>query len=107
VGWTSIRVSSETKGLLEALRDSLQNGESAAREERLFPDTRDRIGLDQVIRVLLDERRRHNERKKRAAAKARETAKAEKVTATLWPEQRTVPAGPGSPATPVHGGGAE
>jgi len=103
MGWTAIRVSDETKADLERLRETLIAGEDRTRCGRLDPDSRDRIGLDQVIRVLLAERSRWNERKKKAAAKARAAKKTAKEKAEDGSPAGDLPAGQGPTPPSVYG----
>lgn len=74
--WTTIRVSAETKRMLEELRASLMVGnDKAALPLDSAPcrsgqdDTRDRIGLDRVIRRLIADRDRWVARRRKHASK--------------------------------------
>ncbi len=100
--WTAVRVSGETKARLETLRETLLRGEQQTRAGRLDPDSRDRVGLDQVIQVLLARYDRDQERKRRSAARRRGSVHHD-PRPVVQEESGMVPAGTGPQATPADG----
>jgi hypothetical protein len=68
--WTHVRVAPETLAELNRVRDSMRIAEAMHLVE-LDHDDRDRVSLDQVIRRLLEMRRRHAERRRASAARRR------------------------------------
>jgi len=71
--WKSVRVSEATLKRLETARDEMCRGGRVESGE-LRPDLRDRIGLDQVIAVLLTLRDAHKERARKYVKKLRSAA---------------------------------
>ncbi len=72
--WVMVRVSRRTHSRLTAARDSLLRGYGNGLRELAFGD-RDRVSLDQVISILLDEREDHSRRSRRSRTKSRAVAK--------------------------------
>ena len=68
--WIMVRLHRTTHTDLVRVRDSLRIAE-AMRLLELEHDDRDRVSLDQVVRRLLEIRRRHAERRRASAARKR------------------------------------
>jgi hypothetical protein len=68
--WIIVRLHPETHAELVRVRDSLRIAEAMHLLE-LEHDNRDRVSLDQVVRRLLEIRRRHAERRRASAARKR------------------------------------
>ena len=69
--WGTVRVSEATIAKLEAIRESMLVGDEKTGRPRLEPDTRERIGLDQVIGILIADRERHARRRKTSQQRRR------------------------------------
>lgn len=103
MAWTVIRVSGGTAARLRALREKLLRGDDRRKLTVLQLDLRDRVGLDQVIEVLLDREERHEERKR---ASARRRSLCHQQGPPLPTEPGMVPPGPGPASAPSDAGGA-
>lgn len=64
--WIMVRLRRSTRARLEEVRDSLLRAHEQGKIG-LEMDTRDRVSLDQVIDILIDQRKRHATRRKRAS----------------------------------------
>lgn len=107
MGWTTVRVSHATLAALESVRASMERGEdNATKRPALVHDTRDRIGLDQVIQLLVDFRQRHAARRRKAKRTARQKRRAHGQIGTEAKPGMVSP-GDRSPAAPIHPSGTE
>jgi hypothetical protein len=66
--WIMVRLTRETHAALREVRESMRTADEAGLIQ-LETDDRDRVSLDQVIQRLIDFRKRHAERRRRAAAR--------------------------------------
>jgi predicted RNA-binding protein with RPS1 domain len=68
--WTLVKLSQETREKLEAVRDSMLVAEEM-RMRTLDRDNRDRVSLDQIIRLLIEFREGHARRVRESKARRR------------------------------------
>jgi hypothetical protein len=69
--WIMVRIDRRTHAALERVRESMRLGAEIGLRD-LETDNRDRVSLDQVIRVLIEMRDNHAERRRRSAMKRKE-----------------------------------
>lgn len=105
--WSSVRVSKATKARLEALRQVMVDNEANSLYRRFETDSRDRVGLEQVIVELLNERERHAARKRAHGRKRREFNERQKKAQTAVAAPGPIPEGPGPAASSADGRGEE
>jgi hypothetical protein len=75
--WIMVRMQRDTHAALCLVRDSLRLADELDLVE-LDKDDRDRVSLDEVIRKLIEMRRRHAERRRRSNARRKRSQRAAK-----------------------------
>jgi len=80
--WTLVKMSEETREMLEEVRQSMLRAEEM-RLRSLDRDNRDRVSLDQVIRILIELRQRHAERRTAALERRRARKAASRLPAEV------------------------
>lgn len=80
--WTLVKMSEDVRAMLEEVRDSMLRAEEM-RMRHLDRDNRDRVSLDQVIRLLIESRQRHAERRTAALERRRERKRTNRLLAEM------------------------